>query len=118
MSKRNNLEQKRLRKQERKDAIPTPCLSGPTPLGAKIIRKLGEKPVDRVARTVVRCARAIRRAEKLLGALHGTSPFRRPLEADVKFNRAVGQLACEELTKRAHNASLTREQRAAILQGT
>ena len=94
------LERKNAARREREEHVPTPCLASPLPLQYRIVRQLQRRPIDRVARAIVRAKRKIRRASGILAKLHPSSKFAPPLRVDIAINQLWARQAQAELDYR------------------
>lgn len=92
MSARNKLENKSLRRRERKDFVPQICLSAPNSNAGKLARKLKVRPLAKLFTLFKRAVRRARYADRLIAKLppNKVSPMLFGIAAHTKaFGRAV-----------------------------
>jgi hypothetical protein len=99
MSKRNKIENKSLRRRERREHVPNICLSGPGNASNKVARKLQARPLEKVFQVFKRSIRRLRRTEQLIAKLppNKTSSLLARVQAHCKW---LASLALAELQRR------------------
>lgn len=99
MSKRNKLENKSLRRRERKDHVPNICLSAPGNASNKAAKKLQGRSLEQIFTLFKRSIRRLKRAEQLIAKLPANK-VSGMLDRIVAHCKWIAMLALAELERR------------------